>query len=250
MPSRRFRSFSWKDTNLKVASHFFDEVTAEIVRQRRLLEAFIKTHRDFVTALTPVSLPENAPEVARRMAAAAQQTGLGPMAAVAGTLSQLGVEKALQCGDRDVVVENGGDIFMCIDRPLLVGIYAGPGGLDLAFEVNPADTPLAICSSSGRMGHSLSLGDCDLACAVAEDGALADAAATKLANQIRRAADLQSAVHAVMNTAGLSGVLAVQGGNVALAGCLPELKRHCDAAVEMRITVDRRSKRNGADRPD
>ena len=87
---RVYRSFSWKDTNLRVACASFELVTRTVVEARRQLERYIARHPAFRTAMEPLPLIDDPPEAARRMAAAAELTGLGPMAAVAGTLAQLG----------------------------------------------------------------------------------------------------------------------------------------------------------------
>ena len=157
---RVYRSFSWKDTNLRVACEAFDLVTGTVVEQRRRLEDYIGRHPEFRTALVPVVLLADAPEAARRMAAAADLTGLGPMASVAGTLAQLGVEAAVAAGCREAIVENGGDIFLHASTAVTIGIYAGDNaiGNKLAFRLDPHDLPLALCSSSSTMGHSLKIG--------------------------------------------------------------------------------------------
>ena len=62
-------------------------------------------------------------------------------------------------------------------------------------EVAPDEMPLSVCSCSGRLGHSLSFGDCDLATVVAADAALADACTTLAANLVKSEADLDGALH-------------------------------------------------------
>ncbi|NLN62914.1 MAG: UPF0280 family protein [Myxococcales bacterium] len=226
--TRHVRTFSWKTTHLRVMSQHYDAVTQAVVQHRRQLEAYIKRHRDFADALAPLPLRDDAPEVVRRMADASRRTGVGPMAAVAGALAQLGVETATALGERDVFVDNGGDMFLHLESPLPVGIYAGPKHPAFAFDVQPAQTPLAICASSGHMGRSFSRGNCDLACVLAEDAALADAAATMLANRIHSVHDLKPATREAMRIPGIIGVLATTGQRTALAGTLPEFIRADD----------------------
>ena len=122
---RVYRSFSWKDTNLRVACASFELVTRTVVEARRQLERYIARHPAFRTALAPLPLIDDPPEAARRMAAAAELTGLGPMAAVAGTLAQLGVEAALASGCAEAIVENGGDIFLVATAPVTIALHAG-----------------------------------------------------------------------------------------------------------------------------
>lgn len=236
---RVYRSFSWKDTNLRVACASFDVVTRTVVEARRRLERYIARHPAFRTALAPLPLLADPPEAARRMAVAAELTGLGPMAAVAGTLAQLGAEAALADGCDEVIVENGGDIFLVAARPVTIALHAGAAlGSRLAFHIDPQQTPLALCSSSGTMGHSLSFGRCDLATVASRDASLADAAATLVGNLVRRERDLTPALERVGAIPGVDGILAVVDGRIGLWGHLPPLVRNEDATTGSKITRD------------
>lgn len=240
---RVYRSFSWKDTNLRVACEAFDLVTRTVVDERKRLERYIARHPEFRTALVPVILLEDAPEAALRMAAAADLTGLGPMAAVAGTLAQMGVEAAMAAGCREAIVENGGDIFLHSNTEITIGLYAGdnPIGNKLAFRIEPRDLPLALCSSSSTMGHSLSFGQCDLATVAAKDGALADAAVTLVCNLIKTEQDLTPVLDDVGAIPGIGGILAIKNDKIGLWGHLPDLIRNQDAEASRKITRDLRS---------
>jgi len=241
---REYRRFSHKGANFRICCGRFEAVTREIVRQRELLEAYIESHAEFATSLEPVPARGEAPDVAKRMARAAATVGVGPMAAVAGTFAQLAAEAGLAAGADEAVVENGGDMFLICRRRAVIGLFAGEGPLSdrLALEISPELTPLAICSSSGRMGHSLSLGDCDLATVTSPDAALADAAATLAANLVRSEADVDDALARIAAIEGIRGVLIVQGGRVGLAGRLPPLAANRDAELTRKVTRDRRSK--------
>jgi ApbE superfamily uncharacterized protein (UPF0280 family) len=214
-------------------------VTRTVVEARRQLERYIARHPAFRTALEPLPLLDEPPEAARRMAAAAELTGLGPMAAVAGTLAQLGAEAALADGCAEAIVENGGDIFLVAVRPVTIALHAGAAlGSRLAFRIDPPQTPLALCSSSGTMGHSLSLGRCDLATVASRDASLADAAATLVGNLVRRERDLTPALERVGAIPGVDGILAVTGGRIGLWGQLPPLVRNEDETTGSKITRD------------
>jgi len=239
----RYQTFRLKDSNFRIRSDAFAQATAAIRRERGLLEAYLERHPEFRTSLVPVGLLPNAPEIARRMAQAASRTGVGPMAAVAGTIAQLAAEAALRAGAAEAIVENGGDLYLASSQEVLVALYAGrsPIGSTLAFAVPAEQLPLAICSSSSRMGHSLSLGDCDLATVVATDASLADAAATLAANLVRTPADIDSALNTILAIPGIAGVLLIKDDRIGLAGDLPPLVRNADAASQRKITRDRRS---------
>ena len=225
---RQYQHFEHRQALFRIACSALDAVTGEIRRQRELLEAYLREHPAFGTSFAPLPPLATAPDVAHRMARAAECVGVGPMAAVAGTMAQLAAEAGLRAGAGEAIVENGGDAFLAVTTPTRVGLYAGSNDKvnSLAFEIPPEMTPLSICSSSGRLGHSASLGCCDLATVVARDAALADAAATFAANQVADAADIDPALKAVMAIEGIAGVLIAHAGRVGLAGNLPPLVRH------------------------
>jgi ApbE superfamily uncharacterized protein (UPF0280 family) len=225
-PAKRvYRTFVHKEAVFRICCTMFEAVTAEILRQRRILEEYISRHPDFKTALTPIEIPDDAPLSVQRMASSAQRVGVGPMAAVAGTMAQLAAEAGIAAGAEEAIVDNGGDICLKLTSPAVIGIYSGPDQKlnKLAFRVQPEQTPLSICSSSGRMGHSMSLGLCDLAAVVSTDAALADAAATFAANQVRTGDDIEPGLNRTMEIGGIDGVLIVRNGRIGMAGKLPEL---------------------------
>jgi ApbE superfamily uncharacterized protein (UPF0280 family) len=241
---RRFEAFRHKEASFRICSDRFDLIKAEILRQRALLEAYIRRQPEFATSLSPLPalLPE-APEVAQRMHRGSRPAGVGPMAAVAGCIAELAAGAAISAGAREAIVENGGDIYIASQGPVVVGLFAGDNPLSgrLAFRVRPAQLPLAICSSSGRMGHSLSFGDCDLATVVSRDACLADAAATLAGNLVRRPEDIEPALERVGAIAGVLGVLIIEEDRVGMLGALPQLVRQGDPAFPEKITRHPRS---------
>lgn len=237
---RRFQRFTWKDGNYRICSDQLELVKEEIIQQRYLLEKYIEIQPELKTSLSPLTLTSAAPEIARKMAAAADITGLGPMASVAGAIAQEACEQAVLNGAREAVIENGGDIYLISNEEIIVGLYTGenPLGSKLAFKVPASMMPLAICSSSSRMGHSLSFGDCDLACVVARSAALADSAATLACNSVTSPDHIEMVTHMIMEIPGIMGVLIVEGGKIGLAGELPELIRNNDPLANSKITKD------------
>ena len=223
--NRTYRTFTHHEAVLRICCDKFDVVAAEIVRQRRILEEYIARHPRFKSALAPIDLQADAPEVVRRMAWAAQRAGVGPMAAVAGAMAQLAAEAALAAGAEEAIVDNGGDIYLKAVEPVLVALGTGTARLAdrLAFSVEPGDTPISICSSSGKMGHSMSFGLCDLATIIAKDAALADAAATQAGNLVKTVDDVDTALERIIAIEGVDGVLLVKDDRVGLAGHLPRL---------------------------
>lgn len=222
---RTYRIFTHREALFRVCCDQYDAVTAEIIRQRQILEGYIARHTEFRDSFEPVKLPSDAPEVAQRMARAARLVGVGPMAAVAGAMAQFAGEAALRAGASEIIVDNGGDIYLRVDAPALIGLGTGTSELAdrLGFSLKANDTPIAICSSSGQMGHSKSLGKCDLATVVAADAALADAAATQAANLVTTIDDVDSALEHISAIEGIDGIVIAKDDRVGLAGHLPPL---------------------------
>jgi ApbE superfamily uncharacterized protein (UPF0280 family) len=197
----------------------------DLVRECRAgLESYIRSHLAFLYSLKPIPVDEDAPPVVKDMARAGEQAGVGPMAAVAGAIAQE-IGLGLLDFSEEVIVENGGDIFMKCLRPRRIGVYAGVSPLTgkIAFEVRPEQTPLGVCTSSGTVGPSLSLGRADAVITFSPWVALADAAATAIGNQVQSADDIQPALEFAKLIPGLTGAAIIKGdvmgvwGDVTLA---------------------------------
>jgi hypothetical protein len=227
MVKRAYRTFTHHEAVLRICCDKFDVITTEIVRQRRILEEYIARHPQFQSTLEPIDLRADAPEVARRMAWAARRAGVGPMAAVAGAMAQMAAEAALAAGAEEAIVDNGGDIYLKAVEPVLIALGTGTAKLAdrLALSVEPHETPISVCSSSGKMGHSMSFGLCDLATIVAKDAALADAAATQAGNLVKTVNDVDAALERILRIEGIDGVILVKDDRIGLAGHLPRLVR-------------------------
>lgn len=236
---REYRRFVYKDAAFRISTPEFDVATASIVSQRDALDGYTRLHHEFLTALEPVDLVPGAPAIALAMESASRATGVGPMAAVAGAMAQFAAEAAASAGADEAIVENGGDLFLISRTPVTVALAAGEplrASSQLAFRVDAQHMPVAICSSSSKMGHSLSFGECDLATVVAENGALADAAATLACNLVRLASDIQSVLEHVGLIDGVQGVLLVKDDSIGMIGRLPELVRNQDPGTAAKTT--------------
>ncbi len=183
------------------------------------MEDYIERHPIFLTSLEPIPIGEDAPQIARQMAEAAQAAGVGPMAAVAGAIAEF-VGNELLAFSPEIIVENGGDIYLKSLRKRVVGIYAGKSSLSgkVGLEINGEDTPIGICTSSGTVGHSLSFGQADAVIAVAKSATLADASATAIGNLINQPADITSGTGLAENIRGLEGVVIIKNDNIGIWG--------------------------------
>jgi hypothetical protein len=186
---------------------------------RASIESYIARHHSFLTALEPLPIAEDAPQVVKEMAQAAERVGVGPMAAVAGAIAEY-VGNELLPFSEEVIVENGGDIFLKLMNNRTVGIYAGesPFTGKIALEIESEETPLGICTSSGTVGHSLSFGRADAVIVLSSSAALADAAATGIGNLIIETDDIPRGIEFAQGIEGIKGVVIVKGDKMGLWG--------------------------------
>lgn len=206
--------FIWAEQVLK------EEARASLSYHRGELEDFIHRQPLFKSAMRPYDVPAESPEVVRLMAEAAKQVGVGPMAAVAGTLAGL-VGRDIQSYSHEVIVENGGDIFIRSSRQRQVGIFAGESPLSGKIAVKIAVTPkrgLGICTSSATVGPSKSTGRADTALVMASSAALADAAATALGNKVKDSSQVEGALAWAMGVEGVQGCLVIIGDHLGVQG--------------------------------
>jgi ApbE superfamily uncharacterized protein (UPF0280 family) len=195
---------------------------AALAAHRRDLERYLAEHPGVLTALAPVEIHARAPGVVRAMAAAARAAGVGPMAAVAGALAGAVGQALLAAGAREVIVENGGDLFVAVRRPRTIALEAGrsPFSLALGLRIDPATGPVGIATSSGTCGGSLSFGRADAACVVARSPALADAAATAVGNTVADADAIPVALERARGIPGVLGALVIAGDRLGAWGAI------------------------------
>jgi uncharacterized protein len=175
------------------------------------IERYIERDRRFLFSLKPITVELTAHPIVKAMALAAHKANVGPMAAVAGAIAQSLGKDLIKAGYREVIIENGGDIFLSSRKTRLVGVYAGRSHIwsRLKLKIKPKDTPLGICTSSGTIGHSLSFGSADSVVILARDAALADAVATATCNRIRSKDDLAPALAFARAVPGVRGAVLI-----------------------------------------
>jgi hypothetical protein len=221
-----------KETDLYIRAwrNLAKEAIDAITEVRSPLEDYIATHPRFQTSLKPVKIEADAPPIVQEMAAAAHKAGVGPMAAVAGAIAEAVGRKLLQFSP-EVIVENGGDIFLSVRSTRLVAIYAGgsPLSYKLGIEVSPEGTPLGVCTSSGTVGHSLSFGLADAVTVLSRSTALADAAATAIGNLVKTGDDIPKGLDAGKRIEGVEGIVIIAGAEMGVWGDV----KLCKAPVEI-----------------
>ncbi|MGW8316460.1 MAG: UPF0280 family protein [Bacteroidales bacterium] len=207
------------------------QVLNEMTRIRGVLEAYARENPGFFASMEPLpdptsdppnDLPAEAPSVApeiRTMLRCGKETGTGPMSSVAGLFAeQVGQLLVSLYGLEEVLVENGGDLFMMNQSPLTAVIHAGASPLsDTLGLVIPPGT-WGVCTSSGTVGHSFSFGKADAVTVVATEAPLADAWATSLANLVHEPEDIGKVMDRVSEIPEISGCAVILGERIGIRG--------------------------------
>ena len=174
------------DLHILAESDVYQKASELTTRFRLQIENYIKNNPEFESALGPVPEDILAPPVIRDMITAGRRASVGPMAAVAGAIAEYVGRGLLDEGLKEVIVENGGDLFLKRNRECIIAVFAGQSPLSnkIGIKVNSVDMPVGICTSSGTVGHSLSFGNADSVTVLAASAAVADAAATRIGNEV------------------------------------------------------------------
>jgi ApbE superfamily uncharacterized protein (UPF0280 family) len=210
-----------KETDLLVSSDrdLHKEATDLVFDYRYQLESYIKSHPEFLTTLQPYPKDPYAPAIVNDMIMSTRDIGVGPMASVAGAIAQY-VGLGLLESTAQVIVENGGDIFLKVNRQVTVSVFAGESPLSdrIGLSIPTRLMPLGICSSSGRVGHSLSRGSTDVITILSQSAIRADGAATSIGNRIRAKTDLGKVAKWAAEMEGILGGIAIMGDSIVTWG--------------------------------
>jgi len=207
------------DLYIRASTNLKRKALRLVLKYRNTLERYIGQHPSFLTSLEPLFVSDNAPRIVKSMSEAAKRVGTGPMASVAGAIAEF-VGNELLAFSPEIILENGGDIFLKSSKKRLIGIYAGKSPLTgkIGLEINGDDTPLGICTSSGTVGHSLSYGKADAVIVLSKSATLADAAATAIGNLIKQPTDISTGVEFAKGIDGLKGVIIIKDNKVGFWG--------------------------------
>ena len=210
-----------EETDLQIlAEKDVSPQASKIVNHARSeISGFINRYPEFSRSLIPVKVPPDAPQPVRMMDDAGRAAGVGPMAAVAGTIAEL-VGKGLADLSHEIIVENGGDIFLRSTHARVVAVFAGssPISMKIGLNIDPAPRGVGVCTSSATVGHSLSMGKADAVVVVARNAALADAVATATCNRVTLPSSLEPALQFATGIKDVMGAVIVLGKNLAAAG--------------------------------
>ena len=215
------------------------ELERYIFSIRRDLENYILKNEDFLLSLDPIETDEDLPLIVRKMVESSAIADVGPMACVAGTISELSLNYLIDNDSRYSIIENGGDIALINDDVVLCGIYSNNQvlGNEIAFKINPRRSPLGVCTSSGKIGHSISFGEADSVTVISKSSSSADGLATRIANAVvgETSEDkLSNALECSENYREFfDGVLIISQVHVGTVGKLPKIVETNDFDVKV-----------------
>jgi len=192
-----------------------------LTNHRLSLESYIRNYPAFRTSLLPLERDDLAPLIIRRMIDQTKICGVGPMASVAGAIAEFVGYDLLEQSE-NLIIENGGDIFIKSNYRVIVSIFAGESTLSykIKLSIKYEETPLGICTSSATVGPSLSFGKADAVCVISKSSTLADAAASAIGNRVKSKYDLQSALNFGMTIPGVKGIVIIIGEQMGAIGDL------------------------------
>ena len=212
------------DLHIGAKSNLQQEALSAVIKARSEIKAAIADRPRFAVTFEPLKPHGTETPLVMSMLRAGNTSSVGPMASVAGAVAEY-VGRALLPFSDEVIVENGGDVFLYSKKERTVAVHAGDSPLSgcLAVAVLPAGG-LGVCTSSGTVGHSISFGKTDAAMIIAKDCALADAAASHLGNLVQTPDNIENALDDTMKINGVLGALVIIGDKLGVKG-----------AVELRV---------------
>ncbi|MCK5312209.1 MAG: UPF0280 family protein [Desulfobacteraceae bacterium] len=216
-----------KETNLHIQAekNLTREGVRAILKCRNYIEQHIIKCPDFAKSLTPIEVTGIVPNIINEMIDAGKAANVGPMAAVAGAVAEYTGRSLLVKSD-EIIVENGGDIFIKSKSETLFTIYANKSPLSMrtGILIENREKPYALCTSSGTVGHSKSYGKADAVTILSDSASLADAVATSLGNMVKKPGDIEKIINYGKAIKGVSGIVIIQDKNIGLWGNLKLVK--------------------------
>lgn len=201
------------ETDVSISADYdMSEQAFEFISKARAdIKAYIRKNPVFLKSLKPISYDEKAPSVIKLMLKVSDMCGVGPMAAVAGAIAEEAGGKLLDKSEQ-IIIENGGDIFMRTKQPRRIRVYAGERSKfkdKIVIEAGPEQEPFGVCTSSAVVGHSLSFGKADAVTVISKSAALADSCATYLCNSVQKESDVEQAIEKGKSIKGITGILII-----------------------------------------
>ncbi|MEQ8187889.1 MAG: UPF0280 family protein [Candidatus Eremiobacterota bacterium] len=196
-----------------------EKAITSLKKHRQSIINYISKNSLFKSSLSPVPVINDMCPLIKDMTEAASVAGVGPMASVAGAIAEY-VARDLLPFSEELIIENGGDLFITGKKDRKVGIFAGSSPLSgkIAIDVPGTSLPVAVATSSGTVGPSLSFGKADAVVVLSPSGSMADAAATAIGNIVTAPEDFQRATEFAESISSITGVIIICKDKICLRG--------------------------------
>lgn len=208
-------AISYKSSDILICTD--KPIDREFAKERLIfyytqIEEYCEKDDNFLSSLIPYkNIPPNSPLIVKRMIESSQKSNVGPFSAVAGAIA-LFVGNDLLDYHREVeniILENGGDVFLKVNKDIVVGVYIGKELQKLELKIKKRSCPFGLATSSAYIGWSLNFGCADTVTVLADDAILADTFATAISNKIKHKRDLKPVLEESKKYKKIQGVLAV-----------------------------------------
>ncbi len=218
-------------THIRLTTDIKEHDLKHYIHSLRLdLKRHIAKNQEFLISIEPMKKnDENLTQIVKLMYESSNHADVGPMACVAGSISQLALDYLIEHDSKYSIVENGGDVALINDENVLCGIYSNNPilGNNIAFEIKARKNPIGICTSSGKIGHSISFGQSDSVTVLSKSPSLADGLATRIANDAIGENGEEKVNNALETSENykefFDGVLIISDENVGTIGRLPKI---------------------------
>ena len=188
---------------------------------REKFDSYIAKEPFFKKSLKPFQPGESAPKEAVEMAIAAEKAGIGPMSAVAGLFAREVSEEIIRKFKvQEMLIENGGDIYVLLKNELVLSVFAGESILSerVGLVIPAGQKKLGICTSAGTVGPSISYGKADAVVVVCEDILLADAFATAFGNKVKSPNHVEKVIQQAENFPEIQSLLIICEDKIGIKG--------------------------------
>lgn len=207
------------DLFIKASRDLSIEALSALKKARKIIKNYIKINPLFFESLIPIPNDPNAHSLIQDMIIAGNKAKVGPFASVAGAVAEY-VGNALLEYTKELIIENGGDIFMKTAHPRKIKIFTDNKYFEdkICINIKSSSKPSGLCTSSGITGPSLSFGNSDAVTILSESATLSDAVATAIGNIVKTEKDIDYALLESRKIDGITGALIIIGRKIGIWG--------------------------------
>ncbi len=201
------------------------ELLEKLILLREQILAYGREHKEFLSSLKPITVSPLAPEIVKKMVYASSKIGVGPMAGVAGAINLFLGKHLENMKIGEFFIENGGDTYVSSGKEITVALITGTPSIDGKLGIELPAGRWGVCSSSSKIGHSLSFGQTELVTVVGKDPIEADCAATLLGNS-KSMEELTSTAEKLIRSGIITGIIGLIDGKFLIHGNIKFVKLH------------------------